>query len=207
MTSMHRLVGALLAAAAMAVGALAPAAPAGAEAPAAPAQLTLQAAPPADDPSAVVLTARLLGPDGQPLGNAAVTFFVRSDDFGGVAVRVASATTDAAGYARVRYAPTWRGPQDVTARFDGGAGVGPAQAATRFVAQAVAPAYRPEPAPLAGVRRGVSWAAATVGVGVWVLLLGVLVRVVRELPRAAQRIEASARIPGAAALTEREHAL
>ena len=144
----------------------------------------------------VQLTARLLGPDGKPVGSQSIEFFVKSDDFGGVQVSLGTVPTDTGGQAKLLYMPRWTGTLAFTAHLIGDGTLAAPPATSSYLAAAAVPAYHMAPAPLSALRFGVAWAVEALAVAVWVMLAAVLIRVVRGLPRLARETEASSHIEG-----------
>lgn len=170
----------------LAGGLLGPAAPAAAAAgptasPVPPAALTLQVT--GDGSTGPLrLLATLRRPGGTPLAGATVTFAVLSTEFGPkpVAVPLGVATTDQAGRATARYLPTWTGPQRYLAGYQGGQGIGPAQAGASVTVAVAQSAYvAPPPKPLRTVGVATVVVLLIVVTVVWLTLLAQLARVRR----------------------------
>ncbi len=125
----------------------------------------------------VSLQVRLTADDGQPLARARVEFFVRPDFFGERPVALQTVLTDAKGLASLNYVPTWEGVHRVTAIFAGDSDYQPGEATTVMTVSGVASPHLPDADSLAILQL---WAAPAVTVGaiiVWLLIIGVLVRV------------------------------
>jgi hypothetical protein len=159
--------------------------------------LTLRAAAAPGQPQAVQLTARLLGPGGQPAGNQPIEFFVRSDEFGGVEVALGTVPTNTGGLASLTYTPRWTGTLAFTAHLPGDATLAAAPATASYLVQSAVPAYRGAAPPLPGLRFGVGRAVEALTLAVWALLAAVLIRVVRGLPRLAAAEPEAGELEGA----------
>jgi hypothetical protein len=165
------------------------------------AALTLPAAPPvvADErailevlsPSAeipqegpVLITARLVAADGQPVGGATLTFYVLTDVFGERLMTVGDAMTDGTGMATLVYRPTWQGEHRLVIR-SGGTSHEPVQTAYRFDVEGSVPVHEDAPFGLEPVRQWLPVAAGVMILAVWAIMGLVAVRTVMGIPAAA----------------------
>ncbi len=125
----------------------------------------------------VSLSVRLTGDDGQPIVRARVEFFVNPDFFGERPVALQTAITNADGLASLKYVPTWDGAHRVTALFAGNSDYQPGEVTTVMTVSGTVTAPVSESESLHVLRQ---WAAPAVTLGaaiVWLVILGVLVRV------------------------------
>ncbi len=132
---------------------------------------------PTTNEDTVSLQVRLTTDDGQPLARARVEFFVKPDFFGERPVALQTAVTNADGLASLNYVPTWEGVHRVTAIFAGDSDYQPGEATTVMTVSGLASPHLPDADSLAILQR---WAAPAVTAGaaiVWLLIVGVLVRV------------------------------
>ncbi len=132
---------------------------------------------PTTNEDTVSLQVRLTTDDGQPLARARVEFFVTPDFFGERPVALQAALTNADGLASLKYVPTWEGSHRVTAIFAGNADYQPDEVTTMMTVSGVTSPHLPDADSLAILQL---WAAPAVTLGaaiVWLLIVGVLVRV------------------------------
>lgn len=123
----------------------------------------------------LVLGASLRSPDGKPLTDRQVEFYLQTSVFGPRDAHLGTATTDSTGMAMLVYEPATRGQQSIKARFAGAKDVPGAEAtATIEVRESVEP-FHEEALPLASVRQWLPFALTGVVVAVWSVVLGALV--------------------------------
>lgn len=146
----------------------------------------------------ISLSVRLTADDGQPISRARVEFFVNPDFFGERPVSLQTVITNADGLASLKYVPTWNGVHRVTALFAGNSDYQPGEVTTVMTVSGTVTAPASKVESLHVLRQ---WAAPAVTLGaiiVWLLIVGVLLRVgwgvwqerdlgkdVVELPRTA----------------------
>ncbi len=125
----------------------------------------------------VSLSVRLTADDGQPIARARVEFFVNPDFFGERPVSLQTVITNADGLASLKYVPTWNGVHRVTALFAGNSDYQPGEVTTVMTVSGTVTAPASKVESLHVLRQ---WAAPAVTLGaaiVWLLIVGVLVRV------------------------------
>ena len=162
-------------------------------------QLTFQQPTTSED--TVSLVVRLTDAEGQPIARAQVEFSVSPDFFGDRPVSLQTAITNADGLATLRYVPTWDGAHRMTGHFAGNADFQPGEATIVMTVSGAADGE----VPLAqgGASLGVVrlWAAPAVTLGaaiVWLLIVGVLVRVGWGVWRERDLGESAIALPGTA---------
>ncbi len=125
----------------------------------------------------ISLSVRLTADDGQPIARARVEFFVNPDFFGERPVSLQTVITNADGLASLKYVPTWDGAHRVTALFAGNSDYQPGEVTTVLTVSGTVTAPISNGESLHVLRQ---WAAPAVTLGaiiVWLLIVGVLVRV------------------------------
>lgn len=127
----------------------------------------------------VSLVVRLTDDEGQPIARAQMEFSVSPDFFGDRPVSLQTAITNTDGLATLKYVPTWDGAHRMTGYFAGNADFQPGEATIVMTVSGAAAGgvAIDDGAPLDAVRL---WAAPAVTAGaaiVWLLIVGVLVRV------------------------------
>ena len=150
--------------------------------------LTLVVASQAAGPEgAVDLTARLRKADGAAVGSRTIQFLLRVDGFGGRLLPLAARTTDATGMATASFTPRWTGNHQLLARFVGDEQHGPSEVSVVYKAEVAVLIYLPEGRPLAAVSRWVPVGLGVVMVSIWLVLGGVILRIIVGVPREAGR--------------------
>lgn len=175
-----------LLAAALQLGWLAPVAlaqSAPAKAAAAATKLSLSADPRMDSrgrpvKGQLVLNATLTTTDGKPINHQAINFYQQVDILGPHDAFVGTATTDATGVASLLYEPAQSGDQGLRARYPGTAELASQTAEASTTIRDTLPPFKGEPVPLGAVATGLSIGAGLLVLGVWLVLLGVLLRTV-----------------------------
>ena len=153
-----------------------------------PTKLTID--PPVSAKGGVVaLSATLTGADGKPRANQKIDFYLRVDLLGSTSASVGSGVTDASGAARISFVVTREGKHEFTAKFLGNADLAAATSAPASFDLAVSegvttPGGLPPASTLDTAGGLLPWAALSLGVGVWLTLLAVMVRVLLLVPAA-----------------------
>jgi hypothetical protein len=156
-----------------------------AQAAAASTTVTLTPAAPSSVKGQLIVSAKLAGPDGRPVSGQEISFYVPVELFGNREAYVGSATTDATGVAALGYQPAQVGRQQIIARFSGASTYAPSEASRDVEVSEVAPAFRTESLPFAGLREWLPMGLIALVIVVWGILLGVFVGTVRAIRRAA----------------------
>ena len=156
-----------------------------AQAVAAPTNVTVNPAAPASARGQLAVSARLATADGKPLSSQEIDFYVPVELFGSREAFIGTATTDSTGLATLGYQPSQVGPQRIVARFVGSPDYAASEAGLDIQVKEVAPVYRDEPLPFAGLREWLPASLVGVVLIVWAVLLGVFFGTVRGIRRAA----------------------
>lgn len=134
----------------------------------------------------LVVSAKLTGPDGKPVGGAVLEFFFAVDFMGQTQASLGKAQTNASGTASVYYRLNQDGPVDFGAKFGGDAAFAAAASDLLRVEVTGAPAPAETQSRVRLVGRWVPWAALALAIGVWVVLIGVSARIVVAIPSASR---------------------
>lgn len=136
---------------------------------------------------AVILSAKLTGPDGKPVTNANVDFLFQVDVLGQTEALLGRSQTTAAGTATWVYRVQQDGPVNFFARFRGDStfAASTAEVLRYDVTGAPVPAVI-EASRVRLVGQWVPWAALALVLSVWAMLIGVAVRTVVAIPAATR---------------------
>ncbi len=146
--------------------------------------LTIEAAEAGNGPETLLLTARLVGADGAPIGGQRITFLVEVDLPGAELLLIGSKTTDATGQARLKYVPTWTGEHRLVADA-GRVGSGPAVTATLSVAVDWLPGvYTELLRVLQPLEVHLTWIVGTGVIAVWLALALITVQTIYGIAHA-----------------------
>jgi hypothetical protein len=141
------------------------------------------------DGQTVMLSARLLDDQGQPVNGGVVTFYVMTTVFGERLMKAGDASTDATGTASLMYEPTWEGDHTVVVRFPGDGEHAPAQSTFQFAATGTVPMHENARFGLEEVRRWLPLAVGAAVLSVWAVLGLVMLTTVRGLRTATAAVE------------------
>ena len=166
----------------LAVALLALAGPAGAQEPSPSVSISL--VPSSRPELADLLTARLTTPDGGPISEARIEFWIRSDLFGERYAFVGESPTDSAGVARLPFVPH-QSRYDVRVTFDGDEVWGPAEAIApiEFPTDHVITYTATDPSQLGSLRFVMPRIMGIVVGLVWAALLGLAFFTLRSFKR------------------------
>ena len=117
-----------------------------------------------------VLAVHLSGPDGKPLNETAVSYYEAVDLFGEREMFIGGSSTDGQGDGSISYLPAQLGAHEIVVRTSGKGTVTRGETRMTLDARVAAPAYRPEPAPLAAFSAVVPYAVGGLVVSVWALI-------------------------------------
>ena len=144
----------------------------------------------------VILSARLLGDGGQPLGDRPVVFYILTDTLGERLMLVGEARTEASGLAVLSYEPSWSGERTVVVSFAGDQQAAPTLASFPLSVQGVPTEHENAQFGLEPIRRWLPFGVGIAVLGVWGILGFVMVRTVFGLPNAAsEEAPAATRAP------------
>jgi hypothetical protein len=146
--------------------------------------LTVQATAAGGGSHSVTLTAHLQDQSGSALTGGQVQFLIVASQFSDhPLLSLSSVSTDGQGVARYLYAPQWNGRLQFTALYIAADGT-PVSATSDLAVSGVASAYHaPSSGPLSGVGTGLIVTLLAMVIAIWSVLLGLLVWVIRALPR------------------------